>query len=97
MEFSSRTFRFLLFVSKGQPQSSAAAENLFRLLKEHIPGDHHVEVMDVKEDLPAVIEHKVVVAPTLVVEDPVRKVKLIGPLDDPTPLLSILEKADTSG
>jgi circadian clock protein KaiB len=71
-----------LYVAGQTPKSVRAFANLKRLCEEHLPGRHHIEVVDLLEHPQLARQDEIVAIPTLVrkLPDPIRKV--IGDLSN---------------
>ena len=65
-----------LYVAGQTPKSVRAFANLKRLCEEHLPGRHHIEVVDLLEHPQLARQDEIVAIPTLVrkLPDPIRKV-----------------------
>lgn len=71
-----------LYVAGQSPKSLAAMRNLRKLCEEHLPGRHHIEIIDLAVNPRLAKDHQIIAIPTLArqLPDPVRK--LIGDLSD---------------
>jgi circadian clock protein KaiB len=65
-----------LYVSDSTPKSAAAFRNLKQLCEEHLPGRHHIEVIDLLKDPQRAQDDQILAVPTLVrkLPRPIRRV-----------------------
>lgn len=79
---NSEHWQLRLYVAGQTPKSLAAMRNLRKLCEEHLPGRHHIEIIDLAVNPRLAKDHQIIAIPTLVrqLPDPVRK--LIGDLSD---------------
>jgi circadian clock protein KaiB len=70
-----------LFVAGDEANSRLAEHNLRALCRAHLPERHHIEVVDVLQDVETALAHRVMLAPTLLVIAP-RAATLYGTLGD---------------
>lgn len=80
-----------LFVSGASDLSARAIANARQLCDVHLAGGCHLSIVDVHEDLAAVLGSQVVAAPTLVRNRPLPVRKLLGDLADTDKVLRMLE------
>lgn len=71
-----------LYVAGQSPRSLAAFANLKRLCEEHIPGQYHIEVIDLVAHPQLAASDEIVALPTLVRRLPPPIKKLIGDLSN---------------
>jgi circadian clock protein KaiB len=84
-------FRFRLYVAGDAPNSAAAIANLGGLCREHLPGRHQVEIVDVFREPERALADGVFMTPTLVRLAPGPVQRIVGTLSDARPVLQILE------
>jgi circadian clock protein KaiB len=71
-----------LYVAGQTPKSQAAFANLKRLCEQHVPGQYHIEVVDLLVNPRLAREDQIVAIPTLVRKFPEPLRKIIGDLSD---------------
>jgi circadian clock protein KaiB len=84
-------YELTLFVSGASDLSARAIANTRRLCDSHLAGRHQLLVVDVHEDLAAVLENQVVAAPTLIKTLPLPVRKLVGDLSQTDRVLEALD------
>jgi circadian clock protein KaiB len=79
--------KFRLYIAGDAPNSVQAVANLQAICREHLPGRHEIEIVDVICDPKKALDDGVLLTPTLVklAPNPVRKI--IGNLSDRTAVL----------
>ena len=80
-----------LYVAGSTPQSSRAIKNLKAICETHLPNRYVLTVVDLYEQQARAREAQIVVAPTLVREDPLPVRRLIGDLSQTDRVLAMLE------
>jgi circadian clock protein KaiB len=83
-------FRFKLYITGEAPNSLQAVANLTALCLEHLPGRHHVEVVDVLLQPMRALDDGVQLTPTLVRQAPEPVRRIIGTLSDRLTVLQTL-------
>ncbi len=83
-------YRLLLFVAGDEPNSNLARANLDRFCQDYLIGQVDVEVIDVLEDFESALAHRVLVTPTLIIENGRKRVTVLGNLKDRSRILSAL-------
>jgi circadian clock protein KaiB len=71
-----------LYTAGQTPKSVAAFKNLKRICEEHMPGQYHIEVIDLMQNPRLAKEDQIVAIPTLVRRLPEPLRKIIGDLSD---------------
>lgn len=71
-----------LYVAGQTPRSLAALRNLKKLCERHLPGKHHIELVDLVENPQMAQENGILVIPTLVRMDPRPIRKVVGDLSN---------------
>jgi circadian clock protein KaiB len=84
-------YEFTLFVSGATDLSARAIANASQLCESRLHGRYHLLVIDVHEDLAAVLGDGVVATPTLVKNRPLPVRKLVGDLSHTDKVLLALE------
>lgn len=74
------TYKLILFTTGKNARTDAIAAGLHDILKEHLNGKYHLEVIDVVENPRRAEEKKVLATPTLIKESPPPERRLIGNL-----------------
>jgi len=75
-------FRMTLFIAGSEPNSCRARENLLQLCEKAFQNDYELTVIDVLEDYQAAIANHVMVTPTLIIQEPLPRVTILGDLRD---------------
>ena len=71
---------FKLYVDGLNPRSARAIENLRQVCEEHLPGNHVIEVVDVRENPSALRDHQLIALPALVGDLPPPVRQIVGDL-----------------
>ena len=71
-----------LYTAGQTPKSVSAFKNLKRICEEHMPGQYHIEVIDLMQNPRLAKEDQIVAIPTLVRRLPEPLRKIIGDLSD---------------
>lgn len=79
-------FKFRLFIAGRAVNSMHAVANLRAICEAHVPGHHHIEVVDVLNEPQRAFAEKIVMTPTLLILEPPPANRLIGNLSD-TPVV----------
>jgi len=79
---SAKKFCFRLYVAGEGPNSIQAIANLRALCREHLPGHHKIEILDVAQNPRRALDDKVLLTPTLVKLSPAPVGRVIGNLSD---------------
>ena len=84
-------FNLRLYVAGDAPNSMQAVANLHALCREHLPGRHEIEIVDVLREPQRALDEGILLTPVLVrlSPDPIRKV--VGNLSQSEPLMQMLE------
>jgi len=80
-----------LYVAGPAPRSIAALRNLEEICAEHLPGRHHIEVIDLMKHPHLAKADNILAVPTLVRREPGPVRKIIGNLSSPARVLSGLD------
>ena len=86
--------RLQLYVAGPTPRSVAALRNLEGICAEHLPGRHHIEVIDLMKNPQLAIAGNILAVPTLVRSEPCPVRKIVGDLSNPARVLSALHLCD---
>lgn len=73
---------FKVYVAGAAPNSLRALANLYAIVRQFLPENHSVEVIDILEDPLAALRDGILVTPTVVKLSPLPQRKLLGNLDD---------------
>jgi circadian clock protein KaiB len=87
-------YRFRLYVVGDAPNSMRAIANLKALCREHLAGDHDIEIIDVLLDGKRAIADRVFMTPTLVTLAPLTPRRIVGTLSQTDAVLQILGLPD---
>jgi circadian clock protein KaiB len=79
-----------LFVSGASDLSARAIGNARDICESHLAGRYSLAVIDVNEDVAAVIRSDVIAAPTLIRNLPLPARRLVGDISDPETVLTAL-------
>lgn len=90
-------YRFRLFVAGNELNSTQAVENLMRLCKVHLDGRYAIDIIDVFQDFQTALAHGVLVTPTLLMDQPLPPVRIVGNLSDTARMLTALRLAGEQG
>jgi circadian clock protein KaiB len=82
-------YKFRLFIAGNRPNSILAKRNIKEICLSHLSNSCELELIDVFEDFSAAIDEQIVVAPVLIVDQPIRA-KIIGNLQDKAKVLAVL-------
>ena len=85
------TWRLRLYVAGQTPRSLAAYSNLKRMCEAHIPGRHHIEVIDLMKSPELGRSDQIVALPTLIRKLPEPVKRLIGDLSNTERVLLAIE------
>ncbi len=84
-------YRLLLYVAGPAPRSLAALCNLEAICAQHLPGRHHIEVIDLKKNPHLAKADNILAVPTLVRSEPCPVRRIIGNLSNAARVLSELD------
>jgi circadian clock protein KaiB len=84
-------FKFRLYVAGDGPHAAQALANLRGLCREHLPGRHEIEIVDVLREPQRAVADRVMLTPLLVKLAPVPVRKITGSLSQIDKLLDALE------
>jgi circadian clock protein KaiB len=84
-------FRFRLYVAGDAQNSVEAIGNLGDLCRAHLPGRHHVEIIDVFKEPERALADSIFMTPTLVKLAPGPTRRIVGTLSQTQLVLRILE------
>ncbi len=73
---------FKVYVAGAAPNSLRAIANLYAILRQFLPDNHSIEIIDILEDPLAALRDGILVTPTVVKLSPPPQRKLLGNLDD---------------
>jgi circadian clock protein KaiB len=73
---------FKVYVAGAAPNSLRAIANLYAIVRQFLPDQHTVEIIDILEDPLAALRDGILVTPTVVKLSPLPQRKLLGNLDD---------------
>jgi circadian clock protein KaiB len=79
---SASKFHFRLYVAGESPNSVQATANLQALCREHLPGQHEIEILDVVKHPKRALEDNILLTPTLVKLFPKPASRIIGNLSN---------------
>src|SRR5512143_62782 len=88
---SPKPWELRLYVAGQTPKSVAAFANLKRICEEHMPGQYHIEIIDLLENPQLAAGDQIVAIPTLVRKLPPPLRKLIGSLSNTESVLVELD------
>lgn len=77
-----RTWELRLYVAGHTPKSIAAFNNLKKICEEHVPGQYHIEVIDLVKNPQLAKGDQILAVPTLVRKLPMPLKKIIGDLSN---------------
>lgn len=80
-----------LYVAGPAPRSAAALRNLEEICAEHLPGRHHIKVIDLMKNPHLAQADNILAVPTLVRSKPGPLRKIVGNLSNRTRVLSGLD------
>ena len=81
---------FQIYVAGSAPNSVQALANLYALCREHFPGSHRIEVIDVLQEPLRALEDVILVTPTVVKVSPAPRQQIIGNLSQEAEVLRAL-------
>jgi circadian clock protein KaiB len=81
---------FKIYVAGAAPNSLRAIANLYAILRQFLPDQHSVEIIDILEDPLVALRDGILVTPTLVKLTPLPVRKLLGNLDERETVLRAL-------
>lgn len=84
-------YRFRLYVVGGLPNSVRARENLEAICREHLAGNHEIEVVDFMDEPARALADGVIVTPTLMLLAPGPQRTVVGTLADHDAVARALE------
>jgi circadian clock protein KaiB len=82
--------RFRLYVADDAPNSARALSNLTALCREHLPGRHEIDVVDVFRHPERALADEIYMTPTLLRLSPSPARKILGSLSDTLAVLQLL-------
>ena len=83
-------FRFLLYIAGDAQNSTQAVSNLSALCRTHLPGRHHIEVVDVFREPKRALADGIFMTPTLIKLAPSPTQRIVGSLSQTLPLMQAL-------
>ena len=83
-------YKFRLFVAGDTPNSAQAIGNLTALCVRHLPGRHHIDVVDVFKEPAQALSEGIYMTPTLVRLAPGELLKIVGTLSSSQTVLLAL-------
>ena len=83
-------FHFQLYVAGESANSILAINNLNHLCREHLPGCHAIEIVDIIEEPRRGMEQKVYLTPTLIKVSPAPMRRIVGNLGNVPVILEAL-------
>jgi circadian clock protein KaiB len=83
-------FKFLLYIAGGAQNSTQAVANLSALCRAHLPGRHHIEVVDVFREPKRALADGIFMTPTLIKLAPSPTQRIVGSLSQTLPLMQAL-------
>lgn len=84
------SYKLKLFVAGSQPNSLITRKTIESLCERYLASRYSLEVFDVLEDFRPALAHNVLVAPTLIVEEPPPPIRIVGCARDRGRILAIL-------
>jgi len=90
-------YNLRLFIAGDEPNSKMAEKTLKDICEKYLHGSYKLEIIDVTKDFNISIEEKVFFAPTLIIETPEFKSRIVGSLNDVQKLLELLGLFETGG
>jgi circadian clock protein KaiB len=84
------TWTFKMYVAGAAPSSLRAIANLYAIMRQFLPDQHSVEIIDVLEDPLVALRDGILVTPTLIKLNPLPLRKIVGSLDDRETVLTAL-------
>jgi len=83
-------FKFLLYIAGDAQNSTQAVANLSELCLTHLPGRHHIEVVDVFREPKRALADGIFMTPTLIKLAPSPTQRIVGSLSQTLPLMQAL-------
>lgn len=90
-------YRIKLFIAGSQPNSQIMRRMVETICEKHIKQGYSLQIVDVLEDFRLALEHNVIVAPTLIIEEPPPPVRIVGCVKDPWRIMAILGIGEPEG
>ena len=90
-ELGSSRYDLMLFVTGASALSARAISDVRSLCETYLPNRYHLQIVDVRENLPLVISRGVLASPTLIKDLPLPKRVLVGNLSDTKRVLLALD------
>jgi circadian clock protein KaiB len=81
---------FHVYLAGGTPNSAQALANLNAICQRHLPGSHHIEVIDVLKEPMRALEGVILVTPTVVRIRPEPELQIVGNLSEEAEVLRML-------
>ena len=81
-ELKPDVYMLKLFVAGEGARTSRAVENIRQICSENLEGKFQFEVIDITENPQAAEEHRIIAVPTLVKEEPLPAMRLIGDMSE---------------
>ena len=85
-----RHFKFRLYTAGATQNSTQARRNLSAICRDHLPGQHEIEIVDVLKEPKRALADGVYMTPTLVKLAPLPRQKLFGSLSQTETVLLAL-------
>lgn len=83
-------YKIQLFIVENEPNSLNAIKTINEICEKYLKGNYCIEIIDTIKNYQSAIEHKILVAPTLIVEINGAEFRIIGSLSDKTVLTNTL-------
>jgi len=83
-------FRFTLFVAGNEPNSESAERMLKGFCEKYFKEPYELKIIDVFKDYKSAIEKRIIVVPTLIIEEPSSEKVIVGKIDKEDKLVEIL-------
>ena len=83
-------FKFLLYIAGDAQNSTQAVANLAALCRAHLPGRHHIEVVDVFREPKRALADGIFMTPTLIKLAPSPTKRIVGSLSQTEALMQAL-------
>jgi circadian clock protein KaiB len=87
-EEAAADFRLRLYVIGNTQQSNRAIVNTRRICDEHLPGRHHLEIVNLHDRPDLAAKDQIIAAPTLVKVAPLPQRRFIGDMSDTAKILA---------
>jgi circadian clock protein KaiB len=91
------TWELRLYVTGRSPKSVRAIENLQLVCEQHLPGQYHIEIVDLLENPRLAADDQILAVPTLVRKLPPPIRKIVGDLSDTDRVLVGLQLRPRNG